>query len=134
MDNLYSSYLKQPCSMPVDKMLAIYQNMMVELDNKDEEAYLFYKDLLQASLDYTRLRSHWWMMSQEERLASDPERTRKHNRVILSINMLARYLAQQGKKTSWRTALGDEKKDPSFRKAIGDYACFLVFLQCLDAR
>ena len=134
MYDIYNSYLMAPCSIPMDKMLAIYRNMMDELDDKDEEAYVFYRDILQASLDYARLRSRWNLMGQKERLESDPERTRKHNRVILSINMLARYLVQRGKKAAWRQALGDENRVPPVRKATGDSACFLVFLQCRDAR
>ena len=51
-----------------------------------------------------------------------------------AINMLARYLRMQGKSASWRDTLGEESENPYYRKRIGDFACYLVFIGSLNAR
>lgn len=40
----------------------------------------------------------------------------------------------QGKDTSWREKLGYEKEDVYNRKVIGDFACYIVFVNSLNAR
>ena len=35
---------------------------------------------------------------------------------------------------SWRDALGDEKETKHGRKTIGDFACYLVFMNSICAR
>lgn len=37
-------------------------------------------------------------------------------------------------RAKWRDRLGDEKDDPYNRKRIGDFACYLVFINSLNAR
>lgn len=54
--------------------------------------------------------------------------------MITHFNMLARYLKQQGKAAPWRDALGYEKDEPCNRKAIGDFACYLAFVNGINAR
>jgi hypothetical protein len=61
-------------------------------------------------------------------------RTSRHDRGIDGFNILARYLKKQRKSAAWREALGDEKEDPGCRKRIGDFACYLVFIESLNAR
>jgi len=48
--------------------------------------------------------------------------------------MLARYVKMQGKAAQWRDCLGDEKENPYNRKRIGDFACYLVFINSINAR
>jgi hypothetical protein len=48
--------------------------------------------------------------------------------------MMARYLKTQGKNTEWRDALGYEEDDKYFRKTIGDFGCYIVFINSLCAR
>lgn len=40
----------------------------------------------------------------------------------------------QGKPAGWRDVLGDEQENPGCRKRIGDFACYLVFVNALLAR
>lgn len=49
---------------------------------------------------------------------------------IIKFNQLARYLKMQEKNTSWRDELGDleKDKDSSMRKRMGDFACYIVFI------
>lgn len=67
-------------------------------------------------------------------MEKDLLRTSLHNDVILQVNVLVRYLRQAGKPALWRDELGDEKADLTRRKVIGDFACYLVFVNGLCAR
>ena len=68
------------------------------------------------------------------KMDTDSLRTSHHDSVISHFNMLARYLRMQGKKAAWRDALGDENENKYGRKTIGDFACYLVFMNSICAR
>lgn len=129
----YEDYLPMPGSLNFEEMLTLHREIREETGN-DEDALDLYKDLLDAAADYSRMRACWHLWSREKKLEEDSLRTSRHDRVIDCFNILARYLGKQGKTASWRGVLGDEKKDPGCRKRIGDFACFLVFMESLNAR
>ena len=54
--------------------------------------------------------------------------------LIIKINQLARYLKMQGEAAAWRDVLGQEDENPYCRKRIGDFACYLVWVNSLLAR
>ena len=54
--------------------------------------------------------------------------------MIIKFNMLARYLKMQGRDTGWRDKLGYEEEDKLYRKKIGDFACYLVFVNSINSR
>lgn len=56
------------------------------------------------------------------------ERTRCHNLVISAKNKLSVYMYEHKLGNDWDDWLGEE------RKRIGDFACYVVLLQGLDAR
>ena len=64
----------------------------------------------------------------------DESRTSCHNSLIIKFNQLAKYLKLSGKAISWRDELGYEEDDRYCRKTIGDFACYLVFLNSVHAR
>ena len=129
----YEDYLPMPGSLNFEEMLSLHREIKEEAGN-DGDALDLYKDLLTAAAEYSRLRSCWLLWSRDKKLAEDSVRTSCHNRVIDCFNILARYLGNQGKSVSWRDVLGDEKENPYCRKRIGDFACFLVFIESLNAR
>ncbi len=75
-----------------------------------------------------------FLWSTEKKLEEDPNRTSCHNSLIIKFNQLARYLKMQGNSASWRDELGYEEDDPYNRKRIGDFACYIVFLNSIHAR
>ncbi len=129
----YEDYLPMPGSLNFEEMLSLHREIKEEAGN-DGDALGLYKDLLTAAAVYSQPRSRWLLWSRDKKLEEDVSRASAHNRVIDSFNILARYLKNQGKSASWRDVLGDEKKDPGCRKRIGDFACFLVFIESLNAR
>lgn len=90
--------------------------------------------MITAAIKYAAIRAKWAVMSREEKMDKDPLRTALHNDVIIKTNMLARYLHQSWKPAIWREVLGDEEKDPNCRKTLGEFACYLAFVNGLCAR
>lgn len=129
----YEDYLPAPGSLTLEEMQSLHREIKEDAGH-DEDALGLYKDLLSAAADYSQPRSRWLLWSRDKKLAEDSGRTSRHDRVIDCFNILARYLKKQGKAAAWRDVLGDEKEDPGCRKRIGDFACYLVFIESLNAR
>lgn len=87
-------------------------------DNNQDLAEL-YNDLLRSALLYARVRADWKLANKEERIQMDARRSALHNAFIDSCNILARYMAGRGMDTSWRSLLGNERRE------IGDFACYV---------
>ena len=129
----YEEYLKAPKALTIEQMHAVYCEVIEEIGG-DTEAQEIYGELIDKAVEYAQIRAEWNHMSREQKMDRDPSRTAKHDSLIIHFNMLARYLKMQGKKAAWREQLGDEKEDGYNRKRIGDFACYLVFLQAINAR
>ena len=64
----------------------------------------------------------------------DAQRSSCHDALIAKFNIFARYMKGQGYSTEWRDILGDENVNPYTRKRIGDFACYLVFVNAINER
>lgn len=133
MINTYTEYLDTPRSMNVEQMEQIHKMIVSEIAN-DNDALELYDELMEVSIRYATMQAKWLQMSREEKMDQDSHRTSCHNSVIIHFNMLARYLRMQGKPAEWRDILGDENEDRYFRKTIGDFGCYLVFVNSICAR
>ena len=100
----------------------------------DEEAQELYRELISVSTRYMSFRSNWLLWSREEKMEKDSARTSCHDSVIVKFNMLERFLKVKGKEARWREVLGYEENDFNLRKRIGDFACYMVFVNSLLAR
>ena len=129
----YEEYLKQPKAIIFERMQIIHAEMLAEI-GADTEALGLYDELTKIATCYAAIRANWLLLSREEKNEQDSGRTSCHNSVITHFNMLARYLKQQGKTAVWRDDLGYEEDDLYTRKAISDFACYLVFVNGVNAR
>lgn len=129
----YEEYVKLPKALSLERMQTIHKQIVSEIGN-DPDALELYDDLIKVATRYATIRANWLLMRCEEKMEQDPGRTSCHNSVITHFNMLARYLKQQGKIAAWRDELGYEEDDSYNRKAIGDFACFLAFVDGINAR
>ena len=144
MINTYDSYVKEPGAITIEQMRKMHENMMLEIGEdeddinsgvmRDEDALELYDDLCNAIFPYADLRAKWHTFSIEEKMDKDSFRTACHDNVILHFNMIARYLKMQGKEVQWREQLGDEKADKAVRKGIGDFGCYIIFVNSICAR
>ena len=130
---VYENYRLMPMSLALEEMAALHREMAEEIGS-DEDALELYGDLLAAAVKYLDSRAHWPLWSREKKLENDAARTSRHNMAILSFNQLARYLKMQGKAAGWRDVLGEEAENAGYRKRLGDFACYLVFAESLNAR
>ena len=129
----YEEYLKQPKAITFGKMQIFHAEMLAEI-GADTEALELYDELIKIATRYATIRANWLLLSREKKSEQDSGRTSCHNSVIIHFNMLARYLKQQGNNAAWRDKLGYEEDDPYNRKAIGDFACYLAFVNGINAR
>lgn len=133
MISTYEDYLPLPMSLSLEEMASLHRDMVNEIGN-DNDSLELYEELITTATRYMVFRSNWLLWSKEEKMNQDPGRTSCHNSVIIKFNQLARYLKTQGRSAAWRDTLGYEEDDKYFRKRIGDFACYLVFVNSILAR
>ena len=114
-------------------MQIFHAEMLAEI-GADTEALELYDELMKVATRYAAIRANWLLLSREEKSEQDSGRTSCHSSVITHFNMLVRYLKQQGKAAAWRDKLGYEEDDLYNRKAVGDFACYLAFVNGINAR
>lgn len=131
--NTFEDYLNEPCALHFDQMKRFHQEMIDEI-GMDPKAVELYDDLVSEAGKYAAIRASWQQMSREEKMEKDSLRTSIHDSVIIHFNMLAGYLRMQGKKAEWRDRLGYEEDNKFYRKAIGDFGCYIVFVNSICSR
>ncbi len=129
--NDYSTYLdiSKGSTLTFEEAVDILTEMnecvgKISADDKDE----FYNEMLQKAFEYTSIRCEWELLSNDERSEKDPYRTSVHDGFITSLNIIARLAGQEGVDASWLGKLGDK------RKRIGDFACFLTYINGIANR
>lgn len=125
-DLKYENYLTQPNSLPVEEAMEIYEAILQNSPEDDEEFEEFWELALSAMTVYADLRANWKQIRKGQR--DNDGRTRKHDNVIHTLNLLSGMMEQRGLDVSWRKQLGDQ------RKRIGDFACYVAMLYGLSAR
>ena len=131
--NHYQEYLEMPLSLTMEEMNTLHAEMLRAIGS-DEDAIELYEELMDQATKYADYRAKWCLWSRDEKMDRDPSRTSCHDSLIIKFNMLARYLAMNGKDANWRNTLGDDKADPYVRKRIGDFACYIVFINSICSR
>lgn len=133
MIHTYDEYQQMPQSLTLEQMVQLHRELAEEVGT-DEDAQEVYGLLLENAVQYAQIRAAWVLMQPSERAEKDKGRTLQHNTLISSFDMMARVLRAQGKPAAWRKMLGDPEKDRLARKAIGDFGCYLAFVNGLAAR
>lgn len=129
----FKDYMNEPYALDFGQMERLHQDLLSEIEN-DADAVELYEELVDAATKYTAIRAKWLRMPREEKMSTDPLRTSCHDSVITHFNMLARFLRMQGKKAVWRDLLGDPDENRYHRKVLGDFGCYIVFVNSLCAR
>lgn len=131
--SVYKEYLAMDKSISLEEMQQIHAEIVAAIGN-DTDAIELYEELVIAANKYSAFRAAWCVWSREEKLDRDASRTSCHDSMIVKFNQLARYLKMQGKDTAWRDKLGYVEDDSYNRKVIGDFACYIVFVNSICAR
>lgn len=133
MQTNYEEYLLTPKSIPFEKMQMLHKEILAEISG-DEDAEELFEELIECATRYGQFRANWLLWDRATKMERDSSRTSCHNSLIVKFNMLARYLRMQGKSALWRDELGYEEDDRYNRKTVGDFACYLVFVNSINAR
>lgn len=120
----YENYLKERNSLTFSEMQKIHADMVAEIGT-DEDALELYDELVGMAVKYSGIREKWLGMERQKRMEQDEKRTLTHDSLIVKVNQLWRFI---GKESAWRETLGED------RKRIGDFACYLAFINGLCAR
>ncbi len=96
------------------------------INNSGQEPLV--NSLFKSSVRYSRIRVDWYFSDQKHRNELDEERTIAHNAFISACDILSRNMKAAGEDNQWRLQIGTE------RKSIGDFACMLNAVICLNAR
>lgn len=123
----YENYLRENQSLTFEEMKIIHEGMTAGIES-DADALELYNDIRKTSVRYAAFRSIWLMLSRQEKMDQGSVRTSCHDAEIARTNKLARYQKASGIETSWQDSLGDD------RRRIGDFACYLAFVNGLNAR
>lgn len=134
MGTVLEEYAHQKYSLTVEEADQIFTRIWSQMDLSDEDDHDVMEMVLASARKYTDKRAEWILLSRKERQQKDESRSLSHDSFIRNIDILARYIEGKGGDASWRDELGDLKKDPSYRKRIGDFACFFVLFAGLMAR
>lgn len=86
------------------------------------------EEMIELAVRYARLRVDDLRSGPVANPEMGATRTRAHNALIDSLNILSRQAAKSGHSIRWRERLGDD------RKVIGDFACHLHAILGLRAR
>lgn len=129
----YNDYQKEKYSLTYAEMEQIYTDMISEIGT-DEDALELYDELVSMAVKYAGIRAKFSIMERQYRMDQDSARSSCHDSFIIKCSKLAKYQKMTGKEAAWREKLGDESKDPYIRKRIGDFACYIAFINGLSAR
>lgn len=133
MINTMKEYRETRNSLSLEEMEKIHEELIQQVINDDDGIEL-YDELIETATRYAQFRAEWLQYSKARKMDIDSSRTSCHNSLIIKFNMLARYLKMQNKSTNWRDLLGYEEDDRYNRKRMGDFGCYLVFVNSLCAR
>ena len=85
-------------------------------------------DLFRKAAEYARIRVEWQLSTPAERIFLDEKRTQMHDSFIAACDELSVAMQTQGEDSSWRTEVGQDRKE------IGDLACYIHLILGLVAR
>ena len=105
-----------------------YYDEIIDNCHKNDEAFEMWQDLLNKAIEYTSIRAKWSLMSREEKIEKDAYRTACHDSFINSLKIYVRYLKQMGIELLSNGLIEQD------RKAIGDFANYIVFREAIKNR
>ena len=127
----YDEYLKANDGITFEECSKIYNYIIEAANANDEEFKDYWKEMMNNAITYANTRAKWSIQTLSERREIDERRTRQHNDFMASLKLIASYMKEQNWNSNWFNQLGTIEND---RKRFGDFACYLVFINSLNAR
>jgi hypothetical protein len=127
----YDTYLGANDSVTFEESSKIYSQIIDAANTNDQEFIGFWEDMITNAITYTTTRAKWSIQDSKERREVDERRTREHNDFMFSLKLIASYMKEQNWDATWFDQLGTIQNN---RKRFGDFACYLVYINSLNAR
>lgn len=127
----YKEYLEEKGSLTFQEAEEIYSQILLSANTRDSDFKEFWEDMVKSAIAYVYTRSKWSVQTLEERREIDNSRTHQHNTFMTNLKVIATYMKQQNWNSEWFDELGTIESD---RKRFGDFACYLVCINSLNAR
>lgn len=127
----YDNYLEITDSLTFQEAIEIHSKILQYAITTDEDFQELLEDVVKAANNYANARANWSVQTNEEKRSVDESRTLLHNDFMATLNILARYMKNQGWNSEWINELGTIEND---RKRFGDFACYVVCINSLNAR
>ena len=124
----YEDFVKIPDALSFEDAGQIYKSILSAKQDADIEFLKLLEELLSSTVNYADIRSRWLTMSAQQTVQMNEIRSQYHDFFIASINNLSRYMYLHGYENTWANLLGDD------RKRIGDFACYITYIQAINAR
>ncbi len=129
----YDDYLEAKEPLTFEEMTELHRQMIEEI-GEDAKATELYNELVAAANNYSPIRAGWLFWPKEERAGYNDKRTVNHDGVIAHLDSLAGYLRSQGRSAAWRDTIGYQEDAKVNRKRAGDFGCYIVFINSINAR
>ena len=130
--NRYTDYLNMSRHITLEDMHLIHLQMdRVLVDDCSKELY---NDLVEIATKYMEHRMNWLMYDREKKMEQDSYRSSCHNTLLVRLNVFDRYIKSIGEETPWKELLKHPFEDEYDRKKVGDFACYIAFMNALAAR
>ncbi|SDM66102.1 hypothetical protein [Sediminibacillus halophilus] len=127
----YETYLQAIDNLTFEESTDIYNEIIKSANTNDQEFQEFWEDMMDNAITYANTRAKWSIQTSTERREVDERRTRQHNGFMASLKLIASYMKEQNWNAAWFDRLGTIEND---RKRFGDFACYLVFINSINAR
>jgi ribosomal protein L11 methylase PrmA len=127
----YKKYLEEKDRLTFQEAEEIHSQILQYAMNRDSDFQEYWEEMIRSAIFYANTRAQWSVQTLEERRNIDNSRTHQHNDFMINLKVIATYMKQQDWSTEWFDKLGTIEKD---RKRFGDFACYLVYINSLNAR
>lgn len=117
----------------------IYNTIVQDIDLNNSEEMEYWNDLINACSEYTKERSSWLLLSKQQRIDRDKNRSAIHDGLLVKLNIIKRLFESKNLDVRWfnvfkiNSDLGDEKEN-IHRKRVGDLANYIAYVYAINSR
>ena len=124
----YEDFLKKQKVLSFYEANHIYELILSVKEEKDFKLSKLLEELINHAVEYAEIRSRWLLISNREIMGMNATRSQYHDLFIASVNKVSGYMSESGYGKDWGGLLGED------RKRIGDFACYISYIQGVNAR
>lgn len=126
---IYNDFTKEIDALDFEACHKLYGELLACVPTNGSDFDAYWKDFVKSAIDYSTIRSSWYLISKEERQATDSHRTTVHNRVITNLKLVAKLLEiHYGLSSAWLDISSDN------RKQVGDFANYIAYIYSVNGR